>query len=69
MNENERIFPAGTPVRCNRSCSMTSPAPREFRAIRENSNAWRIQDMFILENCGHMDGHWVFNSDLEKTQD
>ena len=64
---NEKIFPAGTPTRCNRvSCpgaSSPQPLPRDMRAWQENSKCWRLAEMCVLP-CGHMDSHWVFESDL-----
>ena len=60
--KNEITFPEGTRARCNRNCAGTYPLPRETEGFRENSNAYRLQGMCILE-CGHMDAHWVFLSD------
>lgn len=57
----EKQFEEGTIIRCNR-CNAAGPAPRGFRAIRENSWCWRMQDM-MLHPCGHMDAHWIFDSD------
>jgi len=62
---DERTFPKGTPTRCNR-CNAVSPFPKaEGLAVRENSRAWRLQTMAVLD-CGHMDAHWVYESDLSK---
>lgn len=56
-------FETGTIIRCNR-CNAWGPSPKSFRAVRENSNAWRIQSMMAHPRCGHLDAHWVFNSDI-----
>jgi len=60
---NERTFSKGTPTHCNR-CDAVSPFPkREGYAVRENGKVWRLQTMAVLD-CGHMDAHWVYESDL-----
>jgi len=61
----EQQFEEGTEIRCNR-CNAKGKATRAFHATRENSKAWRITragDMMVHPTCGHMDSHWVFNSD------
>lgn len=61
----EQQFETGTVIRCNR-CSVAGEAPQSFWAVRENNKAWRItraEDMMIHPTCGHMDSHWVFDSD------
>ena len=61
---DEKTFPQGTPVRCNRSNQRSLfPKPEAF-AVRENAHCWRVQTMAVLD-CGHMDAHWIFDSDLE----
>jgi hypothetical protein len=58
-----RTFERGTPTRCN-VCDEVSPFPKaRGKAMRENSRAWRLQTMAVLE-CGHMDAHWVYDQDL-----
>ena len=60
--KNAITITQGMIVRCNR-CNAASPFPKsESLAIRENSQAYRVQKMATL-NCGHMDAHWVFISD------
>ena len=62
MDASEITITKGSIARCNR-CNTTSPFPKpESRAIRENSNAYRLQKMAVLD-CGHMDAHWIFLSD------
>ena len=56
-------FEKDTPIRCNR-CNTMGKAPRDFTATKENSRAWRMQDMVVNQTCGHMDAHWVYNIDI-----
>jgi hypothetical protein len=64
---DEMIVTKGMIVRCNR-CDEPSPFPKkQGRAIRENSRVWRLQTMAVLD-CGHMDAHWVFDTDLKGEQ-
>lgn len=65
ISENERIFEAGTPGRCNR-CHSKFTFSKSVRAIRENERAWRVMDFEITNTCGHFDTHWVFESDISK---
>ena len=57
-----KTFTGKTRIRCNR-CDAVGETTREFPAIRENDKAWRIQQMMAHPTCGHMDAHWVYNSD------
>ena len=66
LPKDMRYFPAGTPARCNR-CDTLSPTPKGMLAHKHNERAWRFEDMAMLA-CGHLDGHYVYNSDLTAEQ-
>jgi hypothetical protein len=61
MNDTT-TFPAGTNAECNR-CKRLSPLPKDCRAHiereRPGMKVYRLETMCTLENCGHMDAHWV----------
>lgn len=64
MSENERMFSKGHVACCNR-CDKRFVLPKEVRAVRDGERAWRIMD-FVMAPCGHLDCHWLFESDLAR---
>jgi hypothetical protein len=60
----KRQFAQGTMVRCNR-CDSKGHLDREVEGRRENDRAWRLQDMARVDECGHLDCHWVYDKDQE----
>jgi hypothetical protein len=63
---DEKTFPARTTIRCNR-CDEPGPAPREFHTKRHNRRSWRMSGMMTHPVCGHVDAHYVYDSDLPPT--
>ena len=63
MDTKTHYFAAGTKVECNR-CHVASPLPKECQAHMDHESAsgikvYRLDTMCTLENCGHMDAHWI----------
>jgi hypothetical protein len=67
MIGDETTFKSGTIGRCNR-CSTKFVLPHDCRAVQENARTWRLLDMCLADTCGHIDAHWVAQSDLEREQ-
>ena len=63
----KQTFETGTVARCNR-CSAKGHLDRKVEGVRENDRAWRLQDMARIEECGHLDCHWVYDRDQEVTR-
>jgi hypothetical protein len=60
-------FGTATIARCNR-CNVRGHLDRAVTRVRENSRAWRLQDMAKVSECGHLDGHWVYDADNERKE-
>ena len=48
----------GAVVECNRCCK-TGHIDRDVEAEQENRLVLRIRTMAVVEECGHLDCHWV----------
>jgi hypothetical protein len=64
----QRTFGEQTIARCNR-CNVKGHIDRPVNGVRENGRAWRLQDMAKVSECGHLDGHWVYDADNERKED
>ena len=53
---------AGSVARCNR-CNCKGHLDRNVEGQRENDRAVRLLGMAIIEECGHLDSHWVYDAD------